>query len=393
MKRAAAYIRVSTDDQVEYSPSSQLKALKIYAEKNDIQLLDNYIFIDEGLSGKTTNKREAFNKMIATAKTKPKPFDVILVWKYSRFARNREDSVVYKSMLRKQLNIDVVSVSEDVGNDKMSIIFEAIIEAMDEYYSINLAEEVKRGMTEKARRGEALSIPPFGYMMTDGKFEIVEKEAIIIKKVFADYIDGKEILNIARELNAIGVKTHRGNIIESRTVEYWLNNPVYVGKIRWNPVRATSRNYDDENIILSNGEHKSIISNKIWNKTQKKLKSDKEHYTKNMVSHREKLSHWCVGIARCGICSSTLANTGGSFVCGKKYKGLCDGNGSVSVKKMEKTVVDALKDVFGNEDFLVGILTDKKTDNAEKNKIARYFIKEIIKTGDDGKTLNIIFWE
>lgn len=393
MKRAAAYIRVSTDDQVEYSPSSQLKALKIYAEKNDIQLLDKYIFIDEGLSGKTTNKREAFNKMIATAKIKPKPFDVILVWKYSRFARNREDSVVYKSMLRKQLNIDVVSVSEDVGNDKMSIIFEAMIEAMDEYYSINLAEEVKRGMTEKARRGGALSIPPFGYMMTDGKFEIVEKEAMIIKKVFTDYINGKEFLGIAKELNAIGIRTHRGNVIESRTVEYWLNNPVYVGKIRWNPVRATSRNYDDENIILSNGEHKPIISNEIWNKTQKKLKTEKEHYTKNKVSYREKVSHWCVGIVRCGMCSSTLANTGGSFVCGKKYKGLCVGNGSVSVKKLEKTVIGALKDVFGDEDFLVGILTDEKKDNAEKNKIARYFIKEIIKTGDDGKTLNIIFWE
>lgn len=331
--------------------------------------------------------------MIATAKIKPKPFDVILVWKYSRFARNREDSVVYKSMLRKQLNIDVVSVSEDVGNDKMSIIFEAMIEAMDEYYSINLAEEVKRGMTEKARRGGALSIPPFGYMMTDGKFEIVEKEAMIIKKVFTDYINGKEFLGIAKELNAIGIRTHRGNVIESRTVEYWLNNPVYVGKIRWNPVRATSRNYDDENIILSNGEHKPIISNEIWNKTQKKLKTEKEHYTKNKVSYREKVSHWCVGIVRCGMCSSTLANTGGSFVCGKKYKGLCVGNGSVSVKKLEKTVIGALKDVFGDEDFLVGILTDEKKDNAEKNKIARYFIKEIIKTGDDGKTLNIIFWE
>ena len=93
--------------------------------------------------------------MIGLAKRKPKPFDVILVWKYSRFTRNREDSVVYKSMLRKELNIDVISISEDVGDDKMSILFEAMIEAMDEYYSINLAEEVKRGMTEKAKRDGA----------------------------------------------------------------------------------------------------------------------------------------------------------------------------------------------------------------------------------------------
>ena len=139
MKVAAAYIRVSTDDQLEYSPDSQLEKIKLYAEKNQILLPAEFIFLDEGISGRNAAKRPAFNEMIGLAKRKPKPFDVILVWKYSRFARNREDSVVYKSMLRKDLNIDVVSVSEDVGDDKMSILFEAMIEAMDEYYSINLA--------------------------------------------------------------------------------------------------------------------------------------------------------------------------------------------------------------------------------------------------------------
>ena len=112
--------------------------------------------------------------MIGLAKSKPKPFDVILVWKFSRFARNREDSVVYKSMLRKELNIDVVSISEDVGDDKMAILFEAMIEAMDEYYSIILAEEVKRGMTEKEKRGGVLSIP--GLVISDGTHIPIDME-------------------------------------------------------------------------------------------------------------------------------------------------------------------------------------------------------------------------
>ena len=99
-------------------------------------LPEDLIFVDEGISGRNTKTRTAFNTMIGLAKSKEKPFDVILVWKYSRFARNREDSVVYKSMLRKELNIDVISISEDVGDDKMAILFEAMIEAMDEYYSI-----------------------------------------------------------------------------------------------------------------------------------------------------------------------------------------------------------------------------------------------------------------
>ena len=144
MRTAAAYIRVSTDDQVEFSPDSQLKCIREYAQHNDIILLDDHIYMDEGISGKDTRHREAFNRMIGVAKTKPKPFDIILVWKFSRFARNREDSIVYKSMLRKQCDIQVVSISESLGDDKTSILIEAMIEAMDEYYSINLAEEVRR---------------------------------------------------------------------------------------------------------------------------------------------------------------------------------------------------------------------------------------------------------
>ena len=166
MKTAACYIRVSTDDQLEYSPDSQLEKIRDFAKRGDMILPEEFVFIeDEGVSGRKASKRREFQHMISLAKSKPKPFDVILVWKFSRFARNREDSIVYKSMLRKQLGIEVVSVSENIGDDKMSVITEAIIEAMDEYYSINLAEEVKRGMTEKARRGEYCSIAPFGYRL------------------------------------------------------------------------------------------------------------------------------------------------------------------------------------------------------------------------------------
>ena len=122
MKIAAAYVRVSTDDQLEFSPDSQLKNIKKYAKDNDMILPEEYIFIDEGISGRNTKNRAAFLRMVGIAQSKPKPFDVILVWKFSRFARNREDSVLYKSMLRKKYKIDVVSISEPIGNDNTSII-------------------------------------------------------------------------------------------------------------------------------------------------------------------------------------------------------------------------------------------------------------------------------
>ncbi len=87
MKVAEAYIRVSTEDQIEFSPDSQLEKIKFYAERNQILLPEDFIFLDEGIGGKNAAKRPAFNEMTGIAKRKPKPFDVILVWKYSRFAR------------------------------------------------------------------------------------------------------------------------------------------------------------------------------------------------------------------------------------------------------------------------------------------------------------------
>ena len=172
---AAAYIRVSTNDQTEYSPSAQLKAIKTWCNNNNYTLDTNHIYIDEGKSGRKAEKRPEFMKMIGSAKTKPAPFDVILVHKFDRFARNRTDSVVYKSLLQKEYGIKVISITETIENDKFSVIMESMLEAMAEYYSINLSEEVKKGMTEKASRGEPLSIAPFGYKMENKQLVIDEE--------------------------------------------------------------------------------------------------------------------------------------------------------------------------------------------------------------------------
>lgn len=346
MKVAAAYIRVSTEDQIEFSPDSQLEKIKLYAERNQILLPKEFIFLDEGISGRNAAKRPAFNEMISLAKRKPKPFDVILVWKYSRFARNREDSVVYKSMLRKDLNIDVVSISEDVGDDKMSILFEAMIEAMDEYYSINLAEEVKRGMTEKAKRGGVLSIPAFGYKVENNKFVIIPEEAEIIRKVFHDYACGKGFLSIAKALNAMGVKTHRGNKIENRTVEYWLNNPVYIGKTRWNPDGKLSRNYTSGTAIISNGMHTPIIETETWEKVQEKMKEQKAKFRKYYNPDRKDLSHWLSGIVRCEKCGAVLSNQGGFFGCSNRGRGTCTGVGYIKSNKLDNIIFNALSDIM-----------------------------------------------
>ncbi|MCL0091357.1 recombinase family protein [Dehalococcoidales bacterium] len=108
--KAAIYARVSSDRQdVDLSISAQLRALREYALKNGYTVVKEYV--DEAESGRTA-ARPAFREMIGTAKLKHPPFDMILVWKLSRFARNREDSI-YKSLLRKQ-GIQVVSINEPI---------------------------------------------------------------------------------------------------------------------------------------------------------------------------------------------------------------------------------------------------------------------------------------
>ena len=133
MKTVCAYIRVSTDSQEEYSPDAQIRLLKEYAASHDMTIID--IYQDLGISGRNADKRPQFQDMIAMAKSKEHPYDAILVWKFSRFARNQEESIVYKSLLKKNL-VDVVSVSEPLPEGVIGELVERIFEWMDEYYSI-----------------------------------------------------------------------------------------------------------------------------------------------------------------------------------------------------------------------------------------------------------------
>mgnify|MGYP000828536774 FL=1 len=188
MKTGALYIRVSTDKQEELSPDAQRRLLLEYAEKNDIIISAEYIFEEDGISGRKAEKRPQFQRMIGLAKSNEHPFDVILVWKFSRFARNQEESIVYKSLLKKN-NVDVVSVSEPLVDGPFGSLIERIIEWMDEYYSIRLSGEVTRGMVENAMRGKFQSRPPLGYRLPHAKGTpvIVPEEADTVRLIFDLY--------------------------------------------------------------------------------------------------------------------------------------------------------------------------------------------------------------
>ncbi len=343
VKIAAAYIRVSTDDQVEFSPDAQLVEIRKYAAAHGYVLPQEFIFVDEGISGKHTQKRPEFNRMIGTAKTKPRPFDAILLWKFSRFARNREDSIVYKSMLRRELGIDVISISEPLADDKMSIIMEAMIEAMDEYYSLNLAEEVKRGMTEKARRGGLQSNPSFGYRVEKNILVPIPEEAALVRSIFDRFISGEGLYSIARWLNDMGVKTHRGNRFENRTIEYMLRNPVYIGKMRWNPTGRTRRDFTNENIILADAQHEPLISQETWDAAQQRMamvKAQWKFHGRPVTQHKR----WMSGLVRCADCGNVLIFSAPHYwKCNAYAHGACRSSQHVTEEKLTDMLLSLME--------------------------------------------------
>lgn len=205
MRTAALYIRVSSREQAEgMSIPAQLTQLQEWASKNDYIVNEEHIFIEAGETARYDDRPE-FQKMIAIAKRKPKPFDAVLVHKYDRFARNREHSITYKSLLRHECGIDVISITEKFGDDPIGRLMEAIIEAIAEFYSANLAHEVMKGKKEAAKSGLVHSEPPYGYAIGEesGKFVIYEPEARVVRRIFDLYVrDGKGLRAISMYLRS-----------------------------------------------------------------------------------------------------------------------------------------------------------------------------------------------
>ncbi len=340
---AAIYIRVSTDNQLEFSPDAQLKAIKQYAKTHGYEIDPKYIYKDEGISGRKAEKRPAFMEMIATAKIKPhSPFSKILVHKFDRFARNREDSVVYKSLLKKDCNVDVISITEDFGDDKFSVILEAMLEAMAEYYSLNLSDEVLKGMTEKAHRGEVQTRPPFGYDIKDKQFFINEEEASIVRQIYNDFLNGIGISTICSQLNKMGIKTKRGNIWAVKRLEYVIQNPANKGYTLWTPGNKDTYNFKQryKNGILKKGTFEPIVSEEIFDKAQEKYKQLKESYK---YVKKEQTNDWIRRLVKCSNCGRTLTPGGNGLQCQGYSHRQCLISHFISINKIKKAILNQLK--------------------------------------------------
>ncbi len=370
MKTAVAYIRVSTDMQTEYSPASQLKLIKDYALKNDMVLSE--IYQDEGISGRIADKRPAFKKMIAEAKKNT--FDVILIYNTSRFARNHEESIIYRSMLKKE-GIAVISITQPAIDEKTDMLMNALYAVMDERYSLELSENVKRGMKEKVSRGLYISNPPLGYCRTisNKPIEIVKEEVPIIEYIFKKYLDGMGMLKIATNLNAKGYRGKRGKPLDRRGIYRIMRNPVYKGYVSWK--------CDEEHFYLK-ADHEPIISEELFDKVNELLD---ENVNKRAYKSREAntVAHYLTGIVRCKTCGSTYIHVKGyggranRFRCGKYGNGSCTNSKSIKAELLEKIFINFLETVdlekveFSKEEKYIEI----RTNDVEIKKLEKALIR------------------
>lgn len=216
---AAAYARVSTGMQVEAGSSlpSQLAEIRRYAEGNGYQIAAE--FIDEGESARTADRPE-FQRMIALAKSRNVPWKAIITWKNSRFARSREDSIIYKALLRRH-GVSLLFAGEpNMDDSPTGRLMEAIIEAIDEFYSLNLAQEVLRGSKEAAQQGYALGgSAPWGMRKIQVQNEhgrmkwkyAPGEDAELVREVYRRYASGWPLEPLCAWLNEIGAKPPRRN--------------------------------------------------------------------------------------------------------------------------------------------------------------------------------------
>ena len=347
---AALYARVSSDRQdVDLSVAAQLRALRDYAEKNGYVVAREYI--DEAESGRIAD-RPQFRKMLDEAGKPEAPFQEILVWKFSRFTRKREHAVAFKSMLRKR-GIRVTSITEHADDSPTGKLMEAIIESVDEFYSENLAEEVRRGMRESASRGFWVSAyAPYGYIkvqVQDGakkrpKLELDPPADGVVRRIFQLALQGTSTLDITKTLNREGLVGPKRGRWTKTTIHRILTNETYTGTLVWG-----SKAKDNAPPVRVEDAFPAIVSRDEFERVSAILGSK----APAKIHPRRAASPYLLsGIVKCETCGKALSAheaKSGQFtyyVCHsllKQGQGACD-TPRLSAKKFERMIIENIRE-------------------------------------------------
>ena len=339
---AVIYARYSSDSQREASIEGQLRDCKDYAEKNGITVVGTYI--DRAYSAKTDDRPD-FQRMIKDSAKKI--FDVVLVWKLDRFARNRFDAVNYKYQLEKN-GVHLVSAMEPISQGPEGIMVESMLIGMAEYYSAELALKVARGERENALQCKYNGgIVPLGFTIgkEDRLYHIDPETAPIVQEIFTRYANGEPAEKIAASLNERGLRTRTGKPFVKNSFFQIFRNRRYIGEYR----------YKD---IVTPGGIPAIVDEDLFDRVQ-------QRFEQNRIAHgrpaKEDVSYLLTTKLFCGKCGTLMGGESGTSHMGNTYyyykcgnakrhgKAHCDLK-AIRKEPLERFVVEtAIKVIFSDE--------------------------------------------
>ena len=358
MNRAVAYCRFSSNNQREESIEAQIRAITEYCKIKKLNLIK--IYKDEAISGTSVKNRENFIEMIAESKNKT--FDYVIVHKYDRFARNRYDHAIYEKKLNDN-NVKLLSVLEEMSDSPENVILKSVLTGMNEYYSLNLSREVKKGQKENALKAiHNGGIVPLGYSLDENRKYIVnEKEAEIVRFIFNLALHGVGYANIAAALNEKGYKNKLGKNFKKTSIRDLLMNQKYIGTY-FCGLRYPNGKLKENPIIIKNS-HEAIIPEDIFYKVQERFKISKKKPRKG------KNDYILTGYCTCGLCGGSYSggyrtkNRHGTVYYGyecrnRKAKVNDCKNKSINKKLLENIIFDTIKKNILNDENIKTITKD-----------------------------------
>lgn len=292
MKTGVIYARYSSDSQSEQSIDGQLRVCEEYAQRNNILILNTYI--DRAMTG-TNDNRPDFQRMIKDSAKRT--FDYVIVYKLDRFSRNKYESTIHKRTLKNN-GVTLLSAMENIPDTPEGIILESLLEGMNQYFSAELSQKVKRGMNETRLKGNFTGGHLlYGYDLQDHKIVINEKQAEVVRYIYEQFSKGVYVKDIIKSLTDKGI-FNNGKPFARNTVYNILKNEKYSGIFRHN-----------EEVF--DNMYPQIVPTEIYNRVRAIISNNK--YGKRSVDVvyllRNKL--------KCGYCGQPISAETGTSKSGK----------------------------------------------------------------------------
>lgn len=330
--KLAAYARYSSDNQRDLSIVAQLRAIKEWAKKEGHTIVK--VYQDEARSA-TTDDRPGFIEMMRDVSSGY--FEGIIVHKLDRFARDRYDAAYYRKQM-KRAGVKLLSVVEHIDDTPESVMYEAIIDGMNEYYSRNLSREVMKGMKENAYLCRHTGgSPPLGYDVAPDKSYIInEKEAEAVRMIFEMYAAGEGYSPILQALQAGGYTTKAGQAFGKNSLNSILKNEKYKGVYTFNKYqrkvngrRNSRKEKPEDEVIRIEGGIPAIVPAELWESVARKMEANKHA----QAAYTAKTTYLLSGKIFCGECGSSMVGKSGFMGRNKDFYSYYD----CGAKKRKKT--------------------------------------------------------